>query len=49
VGARRGNLISLYIADCCWHRFDLDRIEPAALELAAKETGALVNGQEVET
>jgi hypothetical protein len=46
---RRRSLIFLYIGDGRWHRFNLERLEAAALELAAREVSALAQGQEVES
>ena len=45
----RINLMFIYTGDGNWHCFDFDRLESAALEVAAKELAALANGQEVET
>jgi hypothetical protein len=41
VVSRRGNSGFAYIGDGCWHCFDLERLEAAALELAAREESAL--------
>jgi hypothetical protein len=49
VVARWGNLIVVYIGDGQWHRFTLNRLEAAALELVARERKALAYGQEVES
>jgi hypothetical protein len=46
---RRRYLILMYIGDGCWHHFDLERLEAAAQELAAREGSALAQGQEVES
>jgi hypothetical protein len=48
VVVRRRSLIFIYIGPGPWHRFNLERWEEAALELVAREEGALVLGQEVE-
>ena len=39
----------VYIGDGQWHRFNLDQLEEAALELARRESEALGSGQEVES
>jgi hypothetical protein len=39
---RRQSLIFVYIGDGQWHRFDLEVLEVAALDLAAQESEALV-------
>ena len=47
VTQQRG-VIFVYIGDGLQHRFDLDRLEAAALELARGEGEALAQGQQVE-
>jgi hypothetical protein len=49
VVVRRGNLIFVYIGDSWWCRFDLETLDAAALEFAARETEALADGEEVES
>jgi hypothetical protein len=39
----------VYIGDGQWHRFTLNRLEAAALELVAREREALAYGEEVES
>jgi hypothetical protein len=48
VVVRRRSLNCVCSRDGLWHRFDLERLEAAVLEFAARESGALVQGQELE-
>jgi hypothetical protein len=49
VVTQRRDLIFVYIGDSCWHRYVLEALEAAALELAARDESALAQGQEVES
>jgi hypothetical protein len=44
-----GSIIYVFIRDGQWHRVDLERLEAATFELAARETEFLEEGQEVES
>jgi hypothetical protein len=45
---RQGNLMFVYIGEGNWHRFNLEELEAAALELARRQVVALEEGQQVE-
>jgi hypothetical protein len=49
VVVQQGSLVYVFIGDGNWHRFNLDRLGEAALESTRRESGALLNSQEVES